>query len=97
MIRKERITKIDAVMDSVLAAHGYRSLCLEHQIGHRWKQIVGERMAGECEFGGVENGVLYVRVRSSAWRQEISFFKQEILSQIRVHTQCDTVSDIVFC
>jgi hypothetical protein len=84
-------------MESILSKRGYLAACRESQIKDRWELIVGKRIARISECRGVENGILYVRVASAPWRQEVSFFKEEILSQIRQHTQCDTVKDIVFC
>ena len=94
---KRQPEKLAGIMKSVLSNRGYLSACYEGQIPHRWPDIVGERIANVSKCKGVENGILYVRVPSASWRQEISFFKEEILKKIRTETQCETVSDIVFC
>ncbi|MBD3390388.1 MAG: DUF721 domain-containing protein [Chitinivibrionales bacterium] len=97
MTSRKEPQKLGSILEGVLSQRGYLSVCREGQIRERWTQIVGERVAAVSECRGVENGILYVRVPSAAWRQEISFLKQRILSRIRTETQCRTVKDIVFC
>jgi hypothetical protein len=83
-------------MDGVLAANGYLAICREGQVLEKWSEIVGARLAEVSECTNVENGILYVRVPSAPWRQEMSFFKEKILSQIHAQTKCRTIKDIVF-
>ncbi len=97
MSKKGSPERISKIMEEVLSKRGYLTLCRESQIREKWREIVGDRIANMTDCRGVEEGVLYVRVPSAAWRQEVSFTKEEILQQIRKHTQCETVSGIVFC
>jgi predicted nucleic acid-binding Zn ribbon protein len=88
--------KLGLIMESFLQQRGYLSVFRENQIPQRWAEIVGDKMAAESSCEGVENGILYVRVPSSAWRQEIAFLKARILSEIRSRTGCTSIKDIVF-
>lgn len=97
MTRKSTPQKMDQIMDAVLSSRGYLNICRESQVREKWREIVGERIAQVSECQGVENGVLYVRIPSAAWRQEVSFLRERILMAIRTQTQCETVTDIVFC
>ena len=62
--------KLRDILRGVLSNRGYLSACREAQVEQKWVQIVGERVAGVTECLDIRDGVLYIRVPSSAWRQE---------------------------
>jgi hypothetical protein len=68
--------KIGCIVDSVLSERGYLAQCRELGVVRVWASLVGERLSRITECTRVERGVLFVRVTSAAWRQEISFMKQ---------------------
>jgi hypothetical protein len=43
----------------------------------------GEHLVRRCEFTGLADGVLSVRVREAAWRFELGFRKTELLASLR--------------
>lgn len=95
-MKHEPPRKLGDIINSVLSERGYLNACLEVDVVQKWPHIVGEAVAKVTECTDAREGVLYVRVSSSAWRQEISFVKQEILNKIREKTRCTTIRDIVF-
>lgn len=88
--------KVGAILDGMLREAGYYSFCKEHEAIYRWTEISGPRLAEVTECERVENGVLYVRVISAPWRQELSYMKQELLGKIKMTTGCSTIREIVF-
>ena len=88
--------KLNSILNSFLSSKGYLSSCKEYSVVSRWEEIVGISVASVSHCEGVENGILYVKVTSSAWRQELSFLKKDILSKIRISTDCKSITDIVF-
>jgi predicted nucleic acid-binding Zn ribbon protein len=88
--------KLADVMKSVLTDRGYLNPCLEAEVAHKWPEIVGQKLAQVTECTRTEDQILYVHVINSAWRQEITFLKGEILQKIRAQTRCKTIKDIVF-
>jgi len=87
--------KIDSILGSFLQERGYLSICKEYDVIAQWKEIVGEKVAKVTQCERVENGVLYVRVTSSVWRNEIVYCKNYILNSIQKNTGCTTIKDIV--
>ena len=87
---------IGAIIETMLEQRGYLSPCRELEVVRSWPKIVGDRIAGVTECSRVDNGVLYVRVASASWRQEISYIKSHILGTIRKETPCNSIRDIVF-
>jgi predicted nucleic acid-binding Zn ribbon protein len=87
---------IGTIIEASLRELGYLSPCRELDVVRRWPRIVGEKIAGVTECSRVDNGVLYVRVASAPWRQEISYLKRDILETIRKETPCTSIRDVVF-
>ncbi len=50
------------------------------ELARRWRDVVGDRLARECEPVGLENGALLVRASSSAWAAQIGFLAEEVRS-----------------
>ena len=94
--RQSSPEKIGPIVESVLSERGYLIICKELSVLRAWPSIVGEALQGIAECTRVEQGVLYVRVVSAPWRQEIVFMKQQLLLKIRRETGCTTIKDIVF-
>ncbi len=87
---------IGSIIEAMLSERGYLAPCKEYDVVRRWPDLVGEKLAKVSECSRVENGVLYVRVASAAWRQEISFIKYHILKTIHKETSCTSIRDVVF-
>jgi hypothetical protein len=96
MRKKNLPEKIGTIVDSLLSERGYLVICKELNVVHAWATLVGDQLAGVTECTRVERGILFVRVTSAPWRQEISFMKQLFLSKIHRETGCTTIKDIVF-
>ena len=88
--------KVGDLIQSFLSKKGYLSSCKENEVINKWNEIVGEDIAAISNCIKVENGSLFVEVSSSAWRQELSFLKREIINKIKRCTDCKTISNIVF-
>ena len=95
-MKKKTPKKLGEIVRSVLSERGYLKQCLEAEIIKNWPDIVGDRLAKVSECADVRGGVVYVRVFSSSWRNEVSFLKKEILDKIKRETHCKTITDIVF-
>jgi predicted nucleic acid-binding Zn ribbon protein len=87
---------VGSIVDAVLAERGYLAPVREWGVVSAWPRIVGAKLASVTECDRVENGVLFVRVASSPWRQELSYVKHHILDSIRTQTPCTTITEIVF-
>jgi hypothetical protein len=70
----------DAVAKVVGKYHCARDI-REHKIATRWREIVGELVASRSWPDGLDKGVLYVEVKSSAWLHQLSFLKGEIVAR----------------
>jgi predicted nucleic acid-binding Zn ribbon protein len=95
-MKKRKPQKLGDIVRSVLSERGYLKQCLEAEIITRWPELVGEKIAEVAECTDVRDGIIYVTVSSSSWRNEISFLKKEIMDKIKKETRCNTIKDILF-
>jgi predicted nucleic acid-binding Zn ribbon protein len=61
-----------------------------------WPEIVGDNIAKISQADRVYEGILYVKVKSSAWRTELLFQKRTILERIDAKLGKHVIKDIRF-
>jgi len=52
---------------------------------HQWRRAVGARIGDRAKPISLENGVLIVKVASSAWAHELSLMKSDLLKPLASH------------
>jgi predicted nucleic acid-binding Zn ribbon protein len=97
MNRRKDPEKIGSIVENILAERGYLTICKEYEVVEAWPRIAGERLARVTECRNVENGILYVKVFTASWRQEITYFKRQLIKRIHEETGCTSIREIVFC
>lgn len=68
----------------------------EYEAYKNWPSICGERIASVTEAQTIISGILYVKVKNSVWRQELSMLKPEIINKYQKHFSSTIVKDVVF-
>lgn len=94
MKRSEPPQKIGSIVEALLAQRGYLTACREQEVVTQWPELAGETVAAVTQCSRVENGVVYVQVRTASWRQELSYLRQSLLQKIR--SVCPSITTIVF-
>ena len=61
-----------------------------------WERVVDERVGRQTEAIKIRNRVLYVSTTTSAWAQELSFLKREIISKFNAAAGREAIHDIRF-
>jgi len=97
MKKRKAPQKLGDIMHSVLSERGYLDSCYEAEVIKKWSIIVGERIAQVTECTEIRDGIIYIKVSSASWRQELSFLKKEIIEKIKNETRCAKIKDIIFC
>lgn len=79
--RKSAPTPIGEALQAFLKSAGLAERVGQAAVVAAWPALVGERIAGAAHPESVAaDGTLFVRVRSSAWRQELSLMTPEVLA-----------------
>jgi predicted nucleic acid-binding Zn ribbon protein len=85
---------LGTLLTALLHELGLSKKIQQYDVVISWAEIVGERIARVTEAYKIEKGILFVRVRTSEWRNELMMRKPEILQKINVRET--VVKDIVF-
>ena len=90
-------TSVEIILRTALMRNGLDKDLARYQFVLNWKNIVGARLEKVTRPRSLRNGVLTIEVPTSAWAQELSFFKQEILEKLSDFLERDTVvRNIIF-
>ncbi|KER11018.1 MAG: hypothetical protein HY22_01260 [[Candidatus Thermochlorobacteriaceae] bacterium GBChlB] len=87
---------LDVALDALYQHLKFDDTADEFRAVKLWSDVVGAHIARVSEVEKIVNGVLFVKVRNSAWRNELTFKKPGILSQLNSRIGRDLVKEIVF-
>ncbi len=87
---------LGAAMNALVRSLGIDRKLREYDAVVRWEQIVGEQIARVTRPDQIVKGVLVVHVTASAWRQELTLRKTEIIRRLNEDLGEEVVKDIRF-
>ncbi len=93
---KRKPERIGNILPDVIRNLGLDSKLEEVELEKLWGTVVGERIAAVSRPRGIRDGVLTVEVDTSAWMQELSFRKKQIIDLVRKKFSRLEVRDIRF-
>ncbi len=70
------------VLARLLDQHGIARELREHRILARWRDIVGESLGDRTWPDGLERGILWIRVKNSAWLHQLSFLRDDLVVRL---------------
>ncbi len=88
--------KFGAAAQKAIDLNALREKLRPHQALALWPQIAGDKLAGVCTAESVRGNVLFVRVKSSAWANEMSFYKADLLGKLNGRLGSKLIEDIHF-
>lgn len=94
--RSKKIQPLCKVLDDLIDHMDYRTQVNEQQAVLQWNKIVGEKIASVTKPISINKGVLRVSVINPSWRNDLSYAKREILSELNVAIGQTVVKDIKF-
>lgn len=75
---------------------GIKQKLAEYDAVLQWESLVGEHIAQAATAIKIVNGVLFLKVKSSTWRNELSLRKTEIVNTLNTALGHEVVKDIRF-
>ncbi|MBN2543749.1 DUF721 domain-containing protein [bacterium] len=88
--------KIGDILTKAMKGKGWNTTLSENQACVYWDEIVGKEIAKRTQALKVENGVVFVKVNSNIWKQELHYMKPIILEKIRNFLNNTLITDIKF-
>ncbi len=94
--RKGKLSPAGKVLGEVLSRLGLERRWKEHNLLSKWASVVGTQVAAATRIEGIRDGVLTVLCRSSAWANELSLYKDQIVGRLNEIAGEEIVRDIRF-
>ena len=90
------IKPIGSALDELVKSLGIKKKLQEYDAVIYWEQVVGEQIARITTARRITQGVLFVHVKTSTWRNELSLRKKEIVDKLNTVIGFEVVKDIKF-
>lgn len=94
--RMKRPLQVSALLESVFAGTPAQKRIREAKAWQFWEEAVGSHIAGKATPVAFRDGTLTIRVSGSAWMQQLSLMKREIISQLNDAIGYPLVNDLFF-
>lgn len=89
-------SQLNSVLRELLRNLGLERRVAECAAIRLWPEAVGEQIAAVTTAVRMHDGILFVKVKSSIWRQELLYYKGHILRRINSAVGEKVVRDIRF-
>jgi predicted nucleic acid-binding Zn ribbon protein len=96
MMTMKEPEKIGNAILEALGKMGFTERLKRQSAVTKWPELVGETIAKETEALRIDGDTLVVRVYKAAWRQQLVYFKEELLAKLKAELGDDSVEDIRF-
>lgn len=92
----KKIEKLSSLLNKTLASHGLTTRLKEYRVVGRWEKIVGKVIARHAQPSSLRGKKLSVVVDSSAWMQQLSLLKPELIEKLNEGLGAGSFQEITF-
>ena len=85
---------VSRILETVLDRYGLHERLEERAALLRWREVVGEEIAGHSRAVDIEDGVLYIEADHGAWRHEVTLLMPLITEKFNAMCGEGTVKEI---
>jgi len=86
---------LGAILDEMIRRFGWEKRVKEWQALSLWPEVVGAKVAKVTEPLRVRDGILFVKVSSGTWRNELHFYKKRIVAKLNDQIGTELIRDII--
>jgi predicted nucleic acid-binding Zn ribbon protein len=90
------IKAIGPALDELIGGLGIKKKLQEYDAVVFWEMVVGKQISKMTTARRITQGVLFVHVKTSTWRNELTLRKKEIIDKLNTAIGFDVVKDIKF-
>jgi predicted nucleic acid-binding Zn ribbon protein len=90
------IKSIGFALDELVNSLGIKKKLKEYDAIIYWDSVVGKQIAKMATATRITQGVLFVHVKTSTWRNELMMRKKEIIDKLNTVVGLEAVKDIKF-
>ncbi len=95
-IQQKSIKSIEIAIDELVNNLGIKKKLKELDAVVYWDSVVGKQIAKMTTATRIINGVLFVNVKTSTWRNELTMRKKDIIDKLNNFIGIEIVKDIKF-
>jgi len=95
MKREANGQSLKEVIDRLLKVYKLESKLGEHEVVHRWNEIVGTTISKHTKEIYIRNKVLHIRLDSSVVREELHYGKSKLIVLINEFTGKEVITDVI--
>jgi len=94
--KMKRPMPISDLLESAFSGKPVQKRLRDIKVWQVWEEAVGAQIASKAYPAAIRDGVLTLRVKGSAWMQQLSLMKHEIISHLNSAIGELVVSDLLF-
>jgi len=94
--RMKRPMPISDLLEAAFSGKPVQKRLRDIKVWQVWEEAVGAQIASKASPASIRDGVLTLKVKGSAWMQQLSLMKHEIISHLNSAIGEQVVSDLVF-
>jgi hypothetical protein len=93
-MRRGKVEKLSKTLEKLLADQGWSARLREYRVFSLWEKAVGPGIARHAQPSSIRGRRLTVTVDSSAWMQQLSLLKPEIIAKVNDRLGTDGIENI---
>ncbi len=88
--------KLHTVFDALYQQLNFHHATEEFRTIKMWAEVAGPYITKVSQIEKIERRLLYIKVKNSAWRNELTFKKAGIIEEMNKRLGKDYIKDIIF-
>ena len=86
--------QLKKVLKKTIENSGFKNAILQENAVSAWSDVVGKNISEISKATSVDRGVLFIKVESAAWKQELYMQKNEIINKINKKIGSKAIKEI---
>ena len=86
--------QLKKVLKKTIESSGFKNAILQEEAVSVWPDVVGENISKISKATNVDKGVLFIKVESAVWKQELYMQKNEIINKINKKIGSKAIKEI---
>ena len=94
--KQANLQKLGTILQGILKKHNILFDSEEQRLLEVWRKAVGPQISAQTRPEKFKRNILFVKVSSSVWMQQLHILKSEIIEKINQHVGNELVTNILF-